>query len=128
MAWSLRKKKECIFCNVYFVRKKFFKHLCFISMYSELNKLSVYTFTYQKHCFIHFCYLFLESLKAFVVSLTYQTKSSNDRVIAYYNAVIAFLLHLVQNGWKEECTEIDTTLKELASRNSVDKKAHMQKN
>ena len=24
MSWSLRKKNECIFCNVYFVQKKFY--------------------------------------------------------------------------------------------------------
>ena len=43
MSWSLR-KKECIFCNVYFVHKKIFKHLCFILVYSILNKLLEYTY------------------------------------------------------------------------------------
>ena len=46
MSWSLRKKKEGIFCNVYFVRKKFFQHLCFISSYGVLNKLSEYIYFY----------------------------------------------------------------------------------
>ena len=46
MSWSSLKKKECIFRNVYFVRRKVFKHLCFISMYSVLNKFSVYIYIY----------------------------------------------------------------------------------
>ena len=35
---------EKFFCTVYFVWRKFFKHLCFISMYSILNTLSEYTY------------------------------------------------------------------------------------
>ena len=35
-----RKKKEGIFCTVYFVRRKFFEHFCFISIYSVLNNFS----------------------------------------------------------------------------------------
>ena len=43
------KRKKSIFCTVYFVRRKFFYHLCFISMYNVLNTLSEYLyFTYQK--------------------------------------------------------------------------------
>ena len=41
-----KKKKEGIFCTVYFVQKKFFWHLYFISMYSVLNTLSEYTYFY----------------------------------------------------------------------------------
>ena len=44
MSWSSQKKKECIFRNVYFVRKIFFKHLCFISIYIALNGLSEYIY------------------------------------------------------------------------------------
>ena len=44
--WSSRKKKRGHFCTVYFVRKNFFKHLCFISIYSVLNTLSKYTYFY----------------------------------------------------------------------------------
>ena len=46
MIWSLRKKQERTFCNVYFVRRKLFKHLYFTSMYSILNKLSEYIYIY----------------------------------------------------------------------------------
>ena len=46
MSWSSQKKKEFIFCAVYFVRRKFFKDLCFISMYSVLNTLSDDTYFY----------------------------------------------------------------------------------
>ena len=35
---------EKFFCTVYFVWRTFFKHLCFISMYSILNTLSEYTY------------------------------------------------------------------------------------
>ena len=44
MSWGSRKKKESIFCNVYFVQRIFFQQLHFISMYSVLNTLSLYTY------------------------------------------------------------------------------------
>ena len=44
MSWSLRNKKERTFCNVYFVRRRFFEDLRFISMYSVMNTLSEYTY------------------------------------------------------------------------------------
>ena len=47
MTWSSQKKKQGIFCTVYFVQWKPFKHLCFISMYSVLNRLSEYTYFYK---------------------------------------------------------------------------------
>ena len=50
MSWSLQKEKEYIFCIVYFVRKKFFKHLNFISMYSVLNTLSEYFYIHTYFC------------------------------------------------------------------------------
>ena len=46
MSWSLRKKKEGIFCTVYFDRRNFFLHLCFISILSVLNTLSEYKYFY----------------------------------------------------------------------------------
>ena len=45
MSWSSRKKKG-IFCTVYFVRREFFKDLCFISMDCVLNTLSECTYFY----------------------------------------------------------------------------------
>ena len=45
MSLSSRNKQEWIFCNVYFVRKKSFI-MCFISMYSVLNKLQEYIYFY----------------------------------------------------------------------------------
>ena len=51
MSWSLQKKKERIFCNVYFVRKKFFQYLCFISSYGVLDKLSEYIYFYISKTF-----------------------------------------------------------------------------
>ena len=60
MSWSSPNKNEAIFCT-----------LCFISMYSVLYILSEYTYFYilKKHYLIHFCCLFLKSLKAFSASL-----------------------------------------------------------
>ena len=40
------RKKRAFFVTVYFVQKKFFWHLYFISMYSVLNTLSEYTYFY----------------------------------------------------------------------------------
>ena len=42
-----RKKKD-IFGTFYFVQRKFFGHLCFMSINSELNTLSEYTYFYIK--------------------------------------------------------------------------------
>ena len=69
--WSFQEKKKCIFCNVYFARRKFLQYLCFISMYSVLNKRSEYIYFYksEKHYFIHFCCLFLKLPEAFIESL-----------------------------------------------------------
>ena len=46
MSWSSRKKKEDIFCTIYFIRMEDFYDLCFISMYSALNALLEYTYFY----------------------------------------------------------------------------------
>ena len=46
MSWNLGNIKEYIFCNVYFARRKIFKHLCFILMYCVLNTLSEYRYFY----------------------------------------------------------------------------------
>ena len=75
-----RERKNRIFCNVYLLRIIFFFNFFFISMYIVLNKLSegMYTFTYQKFYFIHFCCLFLKLSKTFSASLTANpTKWSN---------------------------------------------------
>ena len=60
MSWSLLKKKMRIFCTLYFNRRKFFKHLYFISMYSVFNKhlyfISMYsvfnTFSEYKYLYV----------------------------------------------------------------------------
>ena len=66
-----RKKKEGIFCTVYYVQRGFFKDLCLISMYIVLNTLSEYTYFYisKNITLFTFVALFLKSLKAFSVSL-----------------------------------------------------------
>ena len=42
-ALELSEKKESFFGTIYFVQRKSFKDLCFVSMYSALNTLSEYT-------------------------------------------------------------------------------------
>ena len=65
------KEKRDIFCTVHFAQREFFQDLCFISMCSVSYTLSEYRYFYmsKKHYFVHFCCLFLKSLKAFSVSL-----------------------------------------------------------
>ena len=79
MSWTWRKKKEDIFCKIYFVQRKLFYHLCFISMYRVLNTLSEYSyFDISKNITSYTFRLFLESSKAFSVSLS---KKKNARQI-----------------------------------------------
>ena len=65
MSCSMWKKKEGIFCTVYFVWRRFF-NICFILMYSALHELSKYTCFHISKALLHalFC-LLLKSLKAF---------------------------------------------------------------
>ena len=77
MRWSSRKKKDGVFCNIHFVRRNFFWHLCFTSMYYIVHKINfqnIYIYIHldiKKHYFIQFCCLFLKSSKTFSVSLTW---------------------------------------------------------
>ena len=59
MSWSSQKKKESIFCIVYFVRRNFFLHLSFVSMYSVLNTLSEYTYLYISKNITSYTFLLL---------------------------------------------------------------------
>ena len=76
MSWSLPKKKEGIFCTVFFFRRKFFQQLCFISMYSVLNTLSEYTYFYISKNITSYTFLLIfkivESLQCIL----------NDKVIS----------------------------------------------
>ena len=71
MSWSLQKKKENTFCTIYFVWRKFFKHICFLSqcLWYYMHVHNIHTFTYQKTLLHTLFSLFLKSLKAFSVSL-----------------------------------------------------------
>ena len=70
MSWSSRKKKECIFCNAYFVRRNFF-NICVLSqcLVYWINFQNMYTFTYQKTLLHTLFYLFIKSSRVFSVSL-----------------------------------------------------------
>ena len=76
---SLQKKKEGIFCTVYFVWREFCQELCFISMYNIEYTFRIYILLHiKKHYFIHFCCLLLKSSKAFSVSLTWPANDITD--------------------------------------------------
>ena len=70
MSWSSRKKKDGIFCTVYFVRKFFF-NICvlFRCVVYWIHFQNIHAFTYQKTLLSTLFCLFLESSKAFSVSL-----------------------------------------------------------
>ena len=71
MSWSSQKKKECIFCSVYFASRKFLNFI--ITMYSVLNKISEYVYFYESKTFTRFFVDFkiVESLRYFLDSSTY---------------------------------------------------------
>ena len=76
---SLQKKKEGIFCTVYFVWREFCQDLCFILMYNIEYTFRIYILLHiKKHYFIHFCCLLLKSSKAFSVSLTWPANDITD--------------------------------------------------
>ena len=65
VSWS---SKKVHFFVTFILPEEFFKHFCFISMYSVLNKLSqyVYIFTYQKtilHALLLLGFKIVESLR-----------------------------------------------------------------
>ena len=70
MSWSSRKKKEDIFCTVYFLRRKYFYNICILSqcIVYLIHFQNIHIFTNQK-TFLHtlFC-LFLKLSKALSVS------------------------------------------------------------
>ena len=99
MSWSLLEKNGT-FCTAYFIRRKFFKNLCFISMYRVLNKLSEYTiFTYIK-TLLHtiFC-LLLKSSKAFSVFLTLA-----KHLISSKKMVVSSTKFISLISWSPLCT------------------------
>ena len=68
MSWSSRKKKgDDIFCNVYFVRRNFFK-ICVLSRCITywINFQNIYTVTFKKsllHTRLSLVFIFVESLQ-----------------------------------------------------------------
>ena len=71
LSQSSRRKKEGIFCTVYFVRRKFFLTFVFyLNVQCIEYTFRIYILLHIKNCyFIHFSCLFLKSSKAFNVSL-----------------------------------------------------------
>ena len=75
---ACERTKRTFFCTIYFVQKKFFQHLYFISMYNVLNKLSEYTdFSGSKSITSYIFFLFLKLPKAFSVFLSNTANTEN---------------------------------------------------
>ena len=54
ISWSSRKEKDCVFCNVYFVRRNFFLiFMCNIFSLYRINFQNIYTFAYHKTLLRH---------------------------------------------------------------------------
>ena len=71
MCWSWYKKKSTFFVTFILSKGNFFLHLCFISVYDVLNKLSeLYTLHFKKYYYIYFCLFLKSSMKAFSISLS----------------------------------------------------------
>ena len=86
MSWSSRKKKVGIFCAVYFARREFCKHLCFISVYSVLtNTLSEYTYFYISENITYTLLLFVFKI---VKSLQFILKSRDEYCIYWATVFI----------------------------------------
>ena len=102
MSWSLRKEKEGIFWTIYFIRRKFFRHLCFISMYSVLNKFqNMCTFMYQKTLFhTRFC-LFIKSAEIIHCILSLFHKNDKDMPDFTYKDLntVKFIIKLLANQY-----------------------------
>ena len=65
LRWNSPKKKEGIFCTVYFLTFVFYRNVQWLEY-----TFGIYILLHiKKHYFINFCCLFLKSLKAFSVSL-----------------------------------------------------------
>ena len=81
MSWSSQKKKECIFRNVYFVRKIFFKHLFYLNIYRTEWTFRIYILSHiKKQYLIHFCYLVLKLPKVFGASLRMLTGKKHRQI------------------------------------------------
>ena len=78
MGWNWGKKKEGIFCTVYFLRRKLFLHLCFISLYSVTNTISEHTYFYiSKNIFSYtfvacFVFYFFSALYHHIKEIQYK--------------------------------------------------------
>ena len=77
MSWNSRKKKESIFCKVYFVSKKLI-NICVLSQFI------VYWIHIKKHFFIYFYWLFLMLSKAFSVSLKWREPHNSNFMFAVF--------------------------------------------
>ena len=71
MIWSLQKKKQGIFCTIYFVQKNFFINIWALSQCIPywIHFQNIHTFTYQKASLHALFCLFLKSSKALSVLL-----------------------------------------------------------
>ena len=111
------RKKEGIFCTVYFLRRIIF----FISMYSVLNTLSEYTYFYKQKTLLHtlFC-LFLKLSKAFSVSLNAKETSRSicrANQLAYFDMMATLEFNKLTPGKYINCW-IHVSREIITSRNA----------
>ena len=93
------RKTRAFFCAVYFFRRKRLC-VCFISVYSVLNTLSEYTFTYQKtllHTILLLVFKIVESFQYILklkfdrwVSSVYVLLSTKSGFLYFNEAVVVF--------------------------------------
>ena len=91
MSWSSPKKKEGIFCTVYFVQGKFFKHLWFILMYSvwvRFQNICSY-FYISKHYFKTLLNTLKHTLKHFF-KLLYKPTLDKVDLLTYLPLLLVF--------------------------------------
>ena len=94
MNWNLQKKKECIFCNVYLVQRKFF-NICVISqcIVYWLNFQNIHTFTCQKtllHTLLFLVCIIVKSLQCILNDIYYLLQYKN--FVEIFSPIIETLL------------------------------------
>ena len=80
------KEKKGVLCTTYFLQKKFYEDLCFISVYIVLKKLSGYTYFYKLKNIPLCTFLLLKSSKRLSVFLLTAV------IRKYFDVVCSYML------------------------------------
>ena len=91
LSWDgVCENKECVFCNVYFAQREFFKHFYFISVL--MNKLSEFVCFYTSKDITSYCYLFLKFVESRQCSLKVFLKLGLDLFVLWHLKCIPSIL------------------------------------